>query len=508
MRVRTEIGPTRGSVGSGSVVPTMSSNIPYDLSRSNWFPESPEERKPLLDAIADDEQRITAGNNDVGPLETRIQVHRSLLSPIRRLPPEILSQIFEDAAYNYYSYIRLRHWTNPHNLPMFQFTTVSYLWRQVAISTPFLWNYLNMDLDAIDDRVVRIIDTMLQRSGNAPLRLYITCERWMMSVAPDYQPRRPQPERMKAIECATAVMRLLLAHSERWRTVTLSIPDYLVPIIAEANCQFPRLVGVTIEANSPRRFASSCTLDLFQNAISLVSASLNSCTPSVIGLPLQGLRQLYLSISSEVEDMAELHRVLTEATSLDLLSLTRGHGPKLYGLGDNIVHPRLNTFVCTQPHDLSFVDSLTLPSLVDLRLQQVDMSISLIKAWTVLIHRSRCTIQTLELGNISDTTPFASLFQSLPSLEVLRLLFAPLTEDAVQALSAQTADGRMELLPSLKNFHMQGRNHPSNLFDMLSPRWKGALETFERCRGRYHEARGKNWSGITVDGFVSMQISG
>ncbi|KDQ65170.1 hypothetical protein JAAARDRAFT_84583, partial [Jaapia argillacea MUCL 33604] len=61
--------------------------------------------------------------------ESRIRSHyiKSLLSPIRRLPPEILSKIF------------LMCLDEVEEIQVLWLTEVCFHWREVALSTPTLW---------------------------------------------------------------------------------------------------------------------------------------------------------------------------------------------------------------------------------------------------------------------------------------------------------------------------------------------------------------------------------
>ncbi|KAI5888555.1 uncharacterized protein SCHCODRAFT_02637030 [Schizophyllum commune H4-8] len=115
-----------------------------ELQRSGYIP-SPEQTRAIeeystqlqsaqerLDAeIA----RLSARRRDIG---RELEINRSLLAPVHRLPPELLSEIFTHAARN------LR-WPQTPSLFALTLCSVCATWRVTARSTPLLWRdiYLN-----------------------------------------------------------------------------------------------------------------------------------------------------------------------------------------------------------------------------------------------------------------------------------------------------------------------------------------------------------------------------
>ncbi|KDQ62756.1 hypothetical protein JAAARDRAFT_149868, partial [Jaapia argillacea MUCL 33604] len=92
----------------------------------------------------------------------------SLLAPIRRLPPEILSKIFAHALHPGFVH-PLRNC-----LPVLLTHVCSY-WRQIALSTSALWASLVVS-PYDDEEIVRmrpILESFLTRSGTAPLSTFV-----------------------------------------------------------------------------------------------------------------------------------------------------------------------------------------------------------------------------------------------------------------------------------------------------------------------------------------------
>ncbi|KAF9255266.1 hypothetical protein L218DRAFT_884536, partial [Marasmius fiardii PR-910] len=120
-------------------------------------------------------------------LRSRITNYRSLLSPIHRLPPEILTNIL---AYGCGATEHLVYMVLP---SVVSFSMVCGRWRELALSTPSLWSNIAIDLESwigvlvgecvadvegslkiIMPLAVRIVKMFLSRSGTCPLTLAFT----------------------------------------------------------------------------------------------------------------------------------------------------------------------------------------------------------------------------------------------------------------------------------------------------------------------------------------------
>jgi len=81
--------------------------------------------------------RIDQPNREKRALQKQVVIGQSLSAPIRRLPNEILAEIFQFACYaGFYTEIPC----------VFHFASVCTVWRSVALSTPWLWARLFVTL--------------------------------------------------------------------------------------------------------------------------------------------------------------------------------------------------------------------------------------------------------------------------------------------------------------------------------------------------------------------------
>jgi hypothetical protein len=111
-------------------------------------------------------------------LETSINSHISLLSPIRRLPNELLSEIFLSREHDVLlsaNTTSSRPLTSLSDDSLWHIIQVCALWRSVAFSTPRLWNCLLIDLEFLKESPTTYaclqtrLQTCLSHSAALPL---------------------------------------------------------------------------------------------------------------------------------------------------------------------------------------------------------------------------------------------------------------------------------------------------------------------------------------------------
>ncbi|KAK7047803.1 hypothetical protein VNI00_006131 [Paramarasmius palmivorus] len=105
----------------------------------------------------------------------RVGQRRSLLSSLRKMPPEILCHIFilvHDSSD--YSLELSRHRRTRSNASyIVSLSQVSSHWRQMTLSLPELWSSIAVDVGFVREEDGSIIDTHLRNAGTHPLKLRI-----------------------------------------------------------------------------------------------------------------------------------------------------------------------------------------------------------------------------------------------------------------------------------------------------------------------------------------------
>ncbi|KAF7341133.1 hypothetical protein MVEN_01847700 [Mycena venus] len=201
------------------MAPSLSFTIPEQPEPPAFLSHAPLSRMESSLAVSyidELESQVTLVDEAIARLQIRredliqsIQNHKTLLSPIRRLPREILGEIFSLAVYSAFHsgggfgftfnfsplITRKAPWLLTH---------VCQDWSAAVLANPALWSLIFVDLDDGDQRgIVRLTKLWLQRSGDVPLTIKVFGE----------DPRRSHP-----------VLKALLLSRGRWQTAHFSVP--------------------------------------------------------------------------------------------------------------------------------------------------------------------------------------------------------------------------------------------------------------------------------------------
>ncbi|KAF7356225.1 hypothetical protein MVEN_00953900 [Mycena venus] len=242
-------------------------------------------RKTRLDArIAALQSALNQLIADRDALEEEIRMRQGTLSPLRRMPTELLSLIF-----GFLSRFKLRERQNPAPWTVSQ---VCYRWREIVSSQPSFWTRIDLDLGNLNNRSLKTptqtsfgLVTQLRWSGKEPLDVVFTSYR---------------PYVYTDKECA--LLKILAGHSARWEKLRISgSPAALSSSLAPIRCRLPLLRTLNVSStplrNEPWQLR---TLDVFEIAPNLRHASVNKGgwgDPMHVILPFPGLVQ-YAAYSS------------------------------------------------------------------------------------------------------------------------------------------------------------------------------------------------------------------
>ncbi|KAK1226194.1 hypothetical protein PQX77_010846 [Marasmius sp. AFHP31] len=185
-----------------------------------------------------------------GPLEEFVSQHLNITSLIRRLPSEVLSQIF-------IACLPTAHYP-VHDLTQapLLFTTISQRFRDVAISTPDLWSSIHVTLPSYDEpnrlskeeygalvsRRQKGVLLWLARSSNLPLSFSLVIKASVHSDGGLCQ-----------VLDATKFMAVLTERHRRWKEIRLRVPrDVEGQLFGQfAEEEFPLLETVQIDTHAP-----------------------------------------------------------------------------------------------------------------------------------------------------------------------------------------------------------------------------------------------------------------
>ncbi|KAJ7067406.1 hypothetical protein C8F01DRAFT_667194 [Mycena amicta] len=380
-------------------IPSLPPSPCPDLVESN-SPPTDAQASVIHQAIQTTEDRISSLDSHIVELKKTIEqcqlrrqelvafvhLHRGVVSSLRRVPSEILGEIFKHV-------IQENIYTDTEALC--GLGAVCGHWRTVTLSNPFLWRNIDLnDLRAQKNTSLqsRRITTQIQRSREAPLVVTVI-------TAHNFDPR------------TLPLFDLLLMASARWQRATLSLWPGQFAHISQSGAAFSSLstlklyVDNSFPQNASRFFKSLCAMtDLtLETAVPI---------PSNLGLPWAQLRACSLSHFS-LKDIVHVLPLLPPQSSLSLRSSGHWRGPL----------PSLTTsFISALSFDdckLDFVDQLlailTSPTLKKLAIRPGHAGTrDKLRPFLRYLLRSQCALTDLALF-LDDQSSIDTLVELLES---------------------------------------------------------------------------------------------
>ncbi|KAF5348993.1 hypothetical protein D9758_012738 [Tetrapyrgos nigripes] len=418
-------------------------------------------------------------------LHSRIEQCRSLLAPIRRIPPELLARIFSFACSKSEA-------TDKLDCPAVRLSQVCKGWRELTHTTPSLWSSLSIDLithDRWDVRLIAMADHHLELSRNSPLDVTLKL-RYNCDVS-------------------LYLFKALSAHSSRLHSLCLYLDDpelledpYLLscrnnlPLLRHLNM---RVICSTFSQKSVDVFKSAPLLEDFTICWHMFNEHDRQAPP--ISLPWSQLTRLkfrWLLTNAALENLslaAQARHVTFERCRNDDFRDSSDDYPDVVHLHDNL--RSLSIIIDIDDPELSvFFNFLTLPSLIHLTIagsydETTDPPSSENFSFTSeqeaimsFMSRSQCHLTSLSLENlpIQDMEVIAFL-QNTPTLTELALYEqeyenttdAPFfTPHLFDSLSVKYRAPSSTLLPRLKELDLQYHacSFPTTAFlPMIHSRW-------------------------------------
>ncbi|KAK1220563.1 hypothetical protein PQX77_016658 [Marasmius sp. AFHP31] len=350
----------------------------------------------------------------------------SLLSPIRRLPTEILVKFFECTANSDFLGRNLLGANSVWKSQALRISSVCYRWRTIALDTPQLWARFAVDLDP---RAGPPLDLFLSRSRECKLGVTITDIDYYKSLAP-------------------TLFRSLIAHSSRWSSLDHHYPHKKVTDLMNEVRELPSLEYVVCPAqgrdtpvllSKPLRQCSSLKTVVVRydhyNKVDITSLPLDFIDCLVFQLSAKGafnhslqvlkscteiIKELVYQSVRKAKNRKVIRPVIHTSLGNDVQERIECRGVRK--LTVDLYHPH-----GIYPHLQDTFRSLTLPSLIDLQLiGECDTDSSFEGSWPAhffdeFIVRSTCTLTTLTVNlPLSDEDVIASL-RHFPYLETLSI---------------------------------------------------------------------------------------
>ncbi|KAJ8095188.1 hypothetical protein PM082_010410 [Marasmius tenuissimus] len=352
-------------------------------------------------------------------LKKTMEKCRSLLSPVHRLPAEVLAIIFSFCR-------QTNDLVRPSCRPTaLQVVQVCGRWREIGLETPSLWSSIHIALKHWKDKagsLTVLTKLFMERSKKSPLDLAL--EFYADGVA----------ESDTSEYSLLPVIAALSRNCVRWRSITLRIPKpftqqklffngvhgQTLPSLQEL-----RLIG-TGKSNTGNGFPDKLP-GLFTHCPSLHTLDINyRFTNNRLALPRHQIKTLSIQRSHTRRAISSvaLH------PHLQNLALSRVGGDRdNQPYSGHVVSDTVKTLsaLFEAQRDVATLSHMTLPALTSLTMEAVPEKLSLWKVWddstiSDLLARSRCPLITLSIKwiPISDHQ-FISLLEQIPTLTSLRI---------------------------------------------------------------------------------------
>ena len=408
-----------------------------------------------------------------------LEKHHALLSPVRRLPPEVLCEIFLHCLPD-------KAFVTPAPLePPLLLASVCSMWRSISLSTAGLWSSIAINITDAEVRPHKdLIALWVGRSGSHPLSFQILGEL-----------KKDENLPVLGRNIAPSLLHVFIPHHTRWRKIHLEyngwgmetgltgIPD---------NTTFPLLEDVYLERatwfdpRDAKRVAS-----IIQAAPRLRSLSWISFTGySDLNIPWPQLTLLNLSGSILfADDCLGIIQACPMLRSGCFLIILPVDGRIYTFKRSRFVHHNLELLdIRTQGDFREFFARLTLPRLSDLSIEMgyFDIEDSQ-RMWPQsqfmeLLSRSGCSLESLALSNADITPEELIACLQCTSLSVRNLLLSTetlehtcVTDDVLRSLTYRSAiPDALLLCPNLVNIKFWGSLSSSDgiLADMIESRWR------------------------------------
>lgn len=396
---------------------TVAGLLPFKLSTRSKIPKSPvplllrsndppstQDIARILQTIGEVEAKLKAKSNGASqspsqgtgtcPYTQFIEAHKAILSPFRRLPTELIVEIF--------LHYRMKPHHLKHNSVPWTLSHICHRWRIIALNMPTLWSDLpSMRLGSMEKhhlkRRIASLSTLLTRSGNYGLTFHLA--------------------KTATATLDDAVLTMLFEHSERWASVSLFISEDVCAHFAKIKGRISSLRSLNLLLTR----TGHLHVDMFEIAPKLREVTLGSLTwPGIVKLP-------WNQLTSFTEDASRTDHIVavfkSAAESLQKLNFITDQSWALFD-GSAVIRPttlpNLTCLALQTPFETglrSILDSLTVPALQELVLKIFTMQPLTTDALN-LINRSRCMLRNLVIYT-SPSQNIEPILKATPTLTTL-----------------------------------------------------------------------------------------
>ncbi|CAA7258732.1 unnamed protein product [Cyclocybe aegerita] len=406
------------------------------------------------------------------PLKSRINQMNSPINNI--LPPEILSHIFTFCLPDFSTFdTRKRDMRN--NLMPLLLGAVCQHWRDIAWTTPALWNTFSLYIAGQDlETLTGLTEQWLGRSGNLPLYIRLSCEPKATTHGNNIMARADQ---------VILLIAALNTHASRWRELDIRIPTYFFDTFHTNPLGRSTLEYLYIDPPDGQSNSAE-TLHLVSTP-SLKRLHLSSVYLASVQVQWDSITDIYASAFYLDECLEMFHRAprLVSAAFPFIIGGDETHTL----LESRLTLPSLKYLHLGHERGVSIsalLDKIALPALEELSYDGSEKTLE-VPPFVSLLTRSACPLRILTLTSSPvDEENIINLLSKIPSLKRLSIIttifetYAPIMSPRVLACISRLPDEshgveQPSILPKLEVLEYVG-------FQQLS--WPTLLSALERSR--------------------------
>ncbi|KAJ7635837.1 hypothetical protein DFH06DRAFT_1479106 [Mycena polygramma] len=422
-----------------------------------YIAQGGEKAAELFTLIDADRHRLISSYGRMAALNELMCPYFALASPIRRMPPEILQEIFVAC-------IPTRHFPimDASCAPLL-LGRVCRAWRAISLSTPVLWSAVHVAVKRNPtDEAAEKLRVWLQRSGDYPLSI---------SIVTVYGPDEPD---------SASIVDIIRTYSRRLKALVMSSGSGAHSILSNPP-DLAVLEVLHILGHSPS--TDSEDLQLLSKLPNLHDLSLRyGWTDEVSIPPCSWARFTNLSLESETEffnlDVSQLMELVAQCVNLSSCRLSfpsfDNNGPDPTSALKHITLAHLGSLSMTGRLELDagfnmakILDALSLPALGELKVVEKDSgpveyssSVSdLLLTIDNLVVRSSCALRQLSIhSHFGEAQAIIQCLllhgRTLTRLELERSVTygqARVSSDLSPVLAALTITATSALCPTLRN---------------------------------------------------------
>ncbi|KAJ7777048.1 hypothetical protein B0H16DRAFT_1879206 [Mycena metata] len=376
------------------------------------------------------------------------------LSPLRRIPPEVLAEIFTWTLPPVYALASARKRFCSNDSPWL-LTHISRHWRAVAIAIPSLWSMVAINyhpgMDPAGLYPMSMLETQLSRAQKPKIHFF------------GHEKSNPGPQ----IE----IFKYLGLHSSRWEELSIILTSALVPILSDIQHRLPLLRRLSIEWSDETSQSDVDLIDCFERAPSLVDATVVNYSHFVpLLLPVHQLTRHDLNGPWDVHQSA-----LVLGANLVEVRICLEFDIEPWPHVDEPIHlPCLRRLYTSHVEILGYLSTPALDELA-LCMGEGDMIQS---RFGPFVEQSGCSLRRLRLEGRVETAKIAHLLKETPSIVDLAIIFSSASnaeKPAVLAMLTMIPD-TPHVAPQLQSISIGCRPSCSldhmKFTEMLYSRWK------------------------------------